>query len=174
MCVTHMRNLAVKKSNAVMKAMPLGVVITDSRKKILECNEKFLRLFSDIDLEMSEKIETIIEGVDLANFITDLRLFDRIQATSNAMIEGKINYRKRIFRVFVFRIGQDSMIGAIFQDITSPAVRRETVIKKTEEIIEKSLSSVQQIASLLGENAAETQLILNSLIETFNETSEEV
>jgi hypothetical protein len=59
------------------------------------------------------------------------------------------------------------MVGAVFQDITSPAVRRETIIRKTEEVIEKNLNSVQQIASLLGENAAETQLILNSLIETY-------
>ncbi|MDC7126158.1 MAG: histidine kinase, partial [Spirochaetales bacterium] len=81
----------------------------------------------------------------------------------------RIHIDKRIFNAFVFRIGKEEMYGAIFQDITSPAVRRETIIKKTEEVIEKNLSSVQQIASLLGENAAETQLILNSLIESYND-----
>ncbi|MBI9105644.1 MAG: 4Fe-4S binding protein [Spirochaetales bacterium] len=167
MCVTHMRKIAEKKSNALMKALPLGVVITDSRKKILECNQKFITSFSDIDLEMTEKMERQIAGLDLDTFIPDTGLFTRIQTSENSMLEGKLQYKKKVFRMFVFRIGQEKMIGAIFQDITSPAVRRETIIRKTEEVIEKNLKSVQQIASLLGENAAETQLILNSLIETY-------
>lgn len=167
MCVTHMRNLAEKKSNALMKALPLGVVITDSRKKILECNEKFIKSFSEIDLELSEQMERRMTGLSLDSFIPDTELFTRIQSSQKNMLEGKLRYKSKVFRIFVFRIGQENMIGAVFQDITSPAVRRETIIKKTEEVIEKNLNSVQQIASLLGENAAETQLILNSLIETY-------
>ena len=167
MCVTHMRKIAEKKSNALMKALPLGVVITDSRKKILECNEKFLRSFSDIDLDMNDKMERNIAGLDLETFISDTELFCSIQNSKSSMLEGRLRFKDKVFRMFVFRIGQEKMIGAIFQDITSPAVRRETIIRKTEEVIEKNLKSVQQIASLLGENAAETQLILNSLIDTY-------
>jgi iron only hydrogenase large subunit-like protein len=167
MCVTHMRKLAEKKSNALMKALPLGVVITDSRRKILECNAKFITSFSDIDLDLTDKMERRIEGLDLESFIPDTVLFNRIQNSEKSMLEGRLKYKNKVFRMFVFRIGQENMVGAVFQDITSPAVRRETIIRKTEEVIEKNLNSVQQIASLLGENAAETQLILNSLIETY-------
>jgi len=53
------------------------------------------------------------------------------------------------------------------EDVTTPTVRRETVIKKAEDVIQKSLETVQQIASLLGENAAETEIMLNSLIDAF-------
>ena len=167
MCVTHMRKMAEKKSNALMKALPLGVVITDSCKRILECNDKFITSFSDIDLGLDDKLERRISGLPLEAFINETAIFDKIQSSELNMLEGKIRFNNKVFRVFVFRIGQENMIGAIFQDITSPAVRRETIIRKTEEVIEKNLNSVQQIASLLGENAAETQLILNSLIETY-------
>jgi hypothetical protein len=55
----------------------------------------------------------------------------------------------------------------LFEDITTPTVRRETVVKKAEDVIQRSLETVQKIASLLGENAAETEIMLNSLIDTF-------
>ena len=168
MCVTHMRKIAEKKSNALMKALPLSVVITDRKLHILECNEKFLHTFSEVDLGISEKIRSRIEGMPLDRFIPENNLFADVINSDNNMMEGRLRVDGRVFRTFVFRIGQEQMIGAIFQDITSPAVKREMLIKKTEEVIEKSLSSVQQIASLLGENAAETQLILNSLIETYS------
>ena len=40
--------------------------------------------------------------------------------------------------------------------------------EKAEDVIQKSLETVQQIASLLGENAAETEIMLNSLIDAFS------
>ena len=40
-------------------------------------------------------------------------------------------------------------------------------MKKADAVIKKSLETVQQIASLLGENAAETEITLNSLIDAF-------
>ena len=170
MCVTNMRKLAEKKSNALMNALPLGVVITDRNNCILECNMKFIQQFSGIDEELNSRAAEHVEGIAVSKFIPDCSIFERIKSSECGLLEEKIRIEQKIYRTFVFRIGGEDLVGAVFQDITSPAVRRETIIRKTEEVIEKSLSSVQQIASLLGENAAETQLILNSLIESYNET----
>ena len=169
MCVTNMRKLAERKSNALMKALPLGVVITDGDENILECNEKFLNLFSDIDPELAASAGEKIENSKFENFVPNCGIFKTLKKTGSGVREDRIKIDNRVFRTFAFQIGREDMMGAIFQDITSPAVQREMLIKKTEEVIEKSLSSVQQIASLLGENAAETQLILNSLIESYGE-----
>jgi len=46
-------------------------------------------------------------------------------------------------------------------------VVREQIIQKTQDVIRKNVTTVQQIAFLLGENAAETELILGSIIESF-------
>lgn len=170
MCVTNMRKLAEKKSNALMKALPLGAVIVDGNENILECNGKFINLFTDIDKSLTIEAENRVTGLELKRFIPDNHIFGQLKQSGMNMTEDKLRINDRVFRTFAFRIGKEEMLGAVFQDITSPAVRRETIIKKTEEVIEKSLNSVQQIASLLGENAAETQLILNSLIESYSET----
>ena len=65
------------------------------------------------------------------------------------------------------------LLGAMFEDITTPSVRREAVVEKAEEVIRKSMTSVQQIAALLGDNAAETEIMLNSIIEEFNVNNSE-
>ena len=67
----------------------------------------------------------------------------------------------------VFPIESGRMAGGILQDITEPAVVREQIIQKTQDVIRKNVTTVQQIAYLLGENAAETELILGSIIESF-------
>jgi hypothetical protein len=40
------------------------------------------------------------------------------------------------------------------------------MIQKAQEVIKKNLATVQQIAYLLGENAAESEVILNSIIQS--------
>ena len=54
------------------------------------------------------------------------------------------------------------------EDITEPAVRKAEVIRKAQEVIQHSLATTQKIACLLGENAAESEITLNSIIESFS------
>ena len=41
---------------------------------------------------------------------------------------------------------------------------KEAMIQKAREVIKKNLATIQQIAYLLGEHAAESEVILNSII----------
>ena len=43
MCLSHLRKLAQKKANALLRCMPSGVVIVDENLRIIECNENFAR-----------------------------------------------------------------------------------------------------------------------------------
>jgi hypothetical protein len=60
-----------------------------------------------------------------------------------------------------------SIVGGVLQDITEPAVQREQIIQQAQDVIRKNVTTVQQIAFLLGENAAETEMMLNSLSSSF-------
>ena len=71
-------------------------------------------------------------------------------------------------RVTFFLVESKELLGAMFEDITTPSVRREAVVGRAEEVIMNSMKAVQQIASLLGDNAAETEIALNAIIEEFN------
>ena len=82
-----------------------------------------------------------------------------------------LHYKDKFIRVTFFLVENKRLLGAMFEDVTNPTVRRETVVKKAEDVIQNSLETVQKIASLLGENAAETEIMLNSLIEAFSATS---
>jgi hypothetical protein len=65
------------------------------------------------------------------------------------------------------------VVGGILQDITEPAVRKEQVIRKAQEVIQRSLATTQEIARLLGENAAESEITLNSIIDSFTPSKAE-
>jgi hypothetical protein len=51
-----------------------------------------------------------------------------------------------------------------------PEVRKDLVINRTREVILENLKVVQQIAFLLGENASFTETMLNSIVESHDET----
>ena len=51
--------------------------------------------------------------------------------------------------------------------------RRKTVVEKTRQVITKNLETVQTVAALLGENAASTEVLLNSIMESYRVSGDE-
>lgn len=169
MCVSLMRQRAQNQSDALMRSLPLGAVIVDRELKIRDCNSRFLRLFTEVDFDPPEDVLLRVRGRSLEDYMEEVQPMQRIINGEEETFSGNISSRGRIYRATMFPVGKEDSAAAVFQDITSPQIKKEEVIKKAEDVIQKNLSSVQQIASLLGENAAETQLILDSLIEAFRE-----
>ena len=170
MCVSYMRKLALNKANALIKAMPSGIVIVDSYLNIIECNEKFARIIGGDVMTVFEALPGL-KGASLKKIIPFYGIFEEMLKNEyEEVTEQKIKLQNKIIQVSVFPIETMRIVGGIIQDITLPAVEREQIINKTEEVIKKNLTTVQQIAYLLGENAAETEVILNSIIESFTPT----
>jgi iron only hydrogenase large subunit-like protein/uncharacterized Fe-S cluster-containing protein len=166
MCVTEMRKIAQSKVSALLHTIPMGVVIADERMHIVECNRNFLDLFAEIPFEPDMEVLKRVEGKNLSAFLPETSAFRSLLDRTETM-EKIIQIDGKVMRGNFFQIQKGRLVGAVFQDITAPAVKREMVVKKAEEVIRKNLQSVQQIAGLLGENAAETEIILNSLIDSF-------
>ena len=55
------------------------------------------------------------------------------------------------------------------RDMSVPEVQREEVVKRLTEVIDKNLGLVQQIGFILGEGAAETERMLNSIITSYGQ-----
>lgn len=154
--------------NAIIKAIPLGVVIVDDEMNVVECNRKFLEFFSDFPPEeIDEVIIDNMVGRPAARFLPETEGIRRIQGGERELVEKRLEYRGRIMKVLIFIIERDRFTGVLFEDVTSLTKRRDTVIKNAEAVIAKNLATVQQIAGLLGESAAETEIILSSLIDVF-------
>jgi iron only hydrogenase large subunit-like protein len=163
MCATYTRRLAQKKANALLKKMPSAVVIVDDELKIIECNANFVRLFSE-DIEEPKDLE----GVALDSVIPFSHLFRRVLGSDEDIVGHDIRYQRSILNSSIFAIEPHSVLCGIFQDITEPIFQKEQIITRAREVIQKNLKTVQQIAYLLGENAADSEIILNSIVRSFS------
>ena len=167
MCVTYMRKLAHKKANALIQKMPSAVVIVDETVRILECNTAFLRLFRR-DTKPGEDAQATLENTLLSTLVPFHTLFAAVLKTGEDIVDKDLRYRDTILHLSIFTIEKHCVVGGIIQDITKPAVQKEQVIRRAQEVIQKNLATVQQIAYLLGENAAESESTLNSIIDSFS------
>lgn len=173
MCLSYMRKLAQKKANGLIQAIPSGVVIADRNLNIVECNKNFAKLMGPEIEEMYNALPGL-EGADLSKITALSRFFaDVLDINGPDLIEREVRDGKKIFHVSVFEIGKDDCVGGVIEDVTAPQVQRNRIISQAKKVIDKNLSVVQKIAFLLGENAAETESMLNSIIESFANSENE-
>ena len=166
MCVSYMKKLASKKANALLMSMPSGVIIVDEEKKIVESNLRFAQIAGEDIVELFQS-KPGLEGANFAKIMSITQYLDSVLET-DISIEKDIRYKNSILHIHVFPIESHCLVGVIFQDITEPSTRKEHVINNAQNVIKKNLETVQQIAYLLGENAAESESTLNSIINSFS------
>lgn len=165
MCVSWMRQLAFKKANVLIHKMPSAVVIVDSDLHILECNNAFVAIINHLQ-PVASPLE--LEGLSLIDLLPFHNLFASVLKNDMDILDRDIRFVDTILHLSIFTIEPHAVVGAILQDITRPAVQKEQVIRRAREVIQKNLATVQKIAYLLGENAAESEVTLNSIIESFS------
>jgi len=73
-----------------------------------------------------------------------------------------------VFSVTIFTIEPRCVIGGVIFDVTGSELRRDEIAQRAREIIHKNLETVQEIACRLGENMADTEILLRSLSEGFS------
>lgn len=166
MCVSYLRKLAQNKAAALIKAMPSGLVIVDENLKIFESNRHFIEIIGG-DADIVSQADPDLEGAYLERLIPFHEHFSKVLKEGTEVMVTDVRYNKKIIRVTVFSIQAHHVVGGIFQDITEPVIQREQIIEKAAEVMKKNLTTVQQIAFLLGENAADSEILLNSIIESF-------
>lgn len=168
MCVTKMRKDAENKVDILLSTIPHGVVIVDAELNIAECNKRFIDIFEDYPESFldAEGLRSF-RGTPVSVFVPFAEKF-REQFFMAKPSQYRFKHEGKVMRVTFFLVQSKTLLGAMFEDITKPVVRREAVVEKAEDVITKSLATVQKIASLLGENAAETEIVLNSIIDEFN------
>ena len=167
MCVTYMRKLAQNKASGLLRTMPSGVIIVDEHLKIIESNRNFAQLFGS-DIESVFDANPGLEGALLERIVPFHEQFRHVLDTGEDLIGRDIRIENRILHGSIFSIEPNRVVGGVFADITTPAVQKEQVIRRAQEIIRKNLTMVQKIAYLLGENASESEAVLNSIIESFS------
>lgn len=167
MCVSYLRKLAQNKASTLIKTMPSGVVIVDENLKIIESNQRFIQIIGG-DAGIVSEADPDLEGAYLERLVPFHHYFSKALAEGTESFVTDLRYNGKIVRMTVFSIQAHQVVGGILQDITEPVIQREQIIEKAAEVMKKNLTTVQQIAFLLGENAADSEVLLNSIIESFS------
>ncbi|HCY00417.1 MAG TPA: histidine kinase [Bacteroidales bacterium] len=160
--------------NTMIKKLPSALVIVDKKLKVVQSNQSFIDLLGDDAIEISEVVPGLV-GADLKTLLpyNIYNLFSHVLQNDEDIKNRDIHYNDNLLNLSVFTIKKGSIIGAVIRDMYAPDVRKEEVIKRITDAVDINLAMVQKIGFLLGEGAAETEHMLNSIIRTYKEDSED-
>lgn len=161
-------------ASAMMHKIRAGIIIVDSEYKVVDSNEGFAKLFGP---EIEELYETIpgLHGADLKELVPDVifKMFASTLTSGENMIERDLKIQNKLLHVSVITIYKHRVVGALLRDMSAPSLVREEIISRAQRVNRQNLETVQKIAFLLGENASQTEEMLNSIIESYKYGEEE-
>ncbi|WP_136080462.1 [Fe-Fe] hydrogenase large subunit C-terminal domain-containing protein [Pontiella desulfatans] len=170
MCLSHLRKLAQKKANALLRCMPSGVVIVDDTLHIVECNENFART-AGADTLLGYTAKPGLEGADLRKILAFADLFEQVNRTGREFRTDTLREEDRLLNVTIFPIETGKTVGGIILDVTQTENRRELIAQKAREVIDKNMATVQDIACKLGEHMADTEILLRSIADDYADST---
>jgi len=161
----------ISKSEALsllIRRLTNGLVLANEQMKVVESNLSFIDILGEDVKEIHEVVPYLI-GADLKTLlpqalITHLNYLlgqDETQINRDVEIEGKL------INVVMFQLIPNKLVGAIFRNLHSEEERPEEIIHRVNEIIEENLRQVQQMGFILGEGAAKTEKMLNTIIKSY-------
>lgn len=158
---------ALERTSSMLQKLPSAVVIVDENLKIIESNQSFIHTLGEDAAEINEIIPGLI-GADLKTLLPFqfYKLFTAVLSNNENVVNRDVHLGERLLNVSVFSIKKGKIAGAVLRDMYLPEVRKEEVINRVTEVIDENLDLVQKIAFLLGEGAAKTERMLNSIIES--------
>lgn len=168
MCVSYLRKLAQKKSNAILRCVPAAIVIVDRSLKLIESNQRFAELCGEDVINMYDA-KPGMAGADLRRMVPFPDLFEQVLGSGEELKRDMIRMGKRLLSINIFNIEPKQVVGAMLIDVTSTEFRREQIAAQAREVIEKNLITVQDIACKLGEHMAETEILLRSIADDYSD-----
>ncbi len=164
---------AAREASEIVRRMlhklPSMVVICDQNLKILQTNSSFIDMLGEDAREINEIVPGLT-GADLKTLLPYqfYNLFTYVLTHDESIHNRDITHDGKLLNVSVFSIETGKIVGAVIRDMSAPEVQKEEVVKRVTDVIDKNLKLVQEIGFILGEGAAESERMLNSVIESYN------
>ena len=151
-----------------VRGLSSGIVFCDENLKIVESNLGFIEILGEDVKEIHEVIPYLI-GADLKTLLPPLLTtqFQFILNHDETQINRDVEIDEKWVNVSIFQLIQKKLVGAVFRNLHSVEERPEEIIHRVTEVIEENLRQVQQIGFILGEGAAKTEKMLNSIIKSY-------
>lgn len=170
MCLPFLKEKAENFSDTITKNSPNGILVLNDRLEVQQVNRAALRI---LNLRSPHDIlgDLVVRVMDPGDFLKILNSGGSIHDKREYMAE----YRKYVEKTIVYDKEYNSIL-CILRDVTeeeSEREKRENLSHQTMEIadkvVDKQMRIVQEIASLLGETAAETKIALTKLKESIKD-----
>ena len=167
MCLPYLKDRAENLSDTISRNTPNGLIVLNEKMEVQQVNAAALKI---LNLRRAEDIlgDHVVRVLDPADFNTVLERGTAIRDKREYLAE----YDRYVVKTILYDREYRAMIG-IFRDVTeeeTQRVRKEDISRQTVEIadkvVDRQMRIVQEIASLLGETAAETKIALTKLKES--------
>ncbi len=166
MCVSYLKKQAQKKANGLLRSMTSGAVIVDKNMQIIESNRNFAAIFGEDTLAAFDASPGLA-GADLTRILPFANLFESSLQSGKDIRRDSLKMGKRLFNVNIFNIEPGEVIGGVIYDVTKNELRREQIAARAREVIDRNIATVQEIACQLGEQMADTELLLRSIADNY-------
>jgi iron only hydrogenase large subunit-like protein len=145
-----------------------GIVFCDENLKIVESNLGFIEILGDEVKEIHEVIPYLI-GADLKTLLPPILItqLQFILTHDETQINKDVEIDDKLINVSIFQLIPRKLVGIVFRNLHSKEERPEEIIHRVNEVIEENLRQVQQMGFILGEGAAKTEKMLNSIIKSY-------
>lgn len=139
MCVSHMKQQAQRKANALLRCIPSPIVIANAKLSIMEYNDKFVETFWNEDEHADIYDQNNLHGADLRDFINFTNLFSASLDLEQDIHREHVRFNDKLFDVVVFNIDKKQIVGGIIEDVTNMEMKKEQIAEKRKKSSTKIL-----------------------------------
>ncbi|WP_167605338.1 PAS domain-containing protein [Maribellus sediminis] len=159
---------SMEVSSQMIHKISAGIVMMDREFKVVDSNESFARLMGE---EIEELYDTIpgLKGADVSGLVPEVvyKMMQGVLNSGEEKTERDLRFANKLLHVSVVTLYKNRVVGAVFRDMSAPMLVQDEIINRARRINKQNIETVQKVAFLLGENAAETEELLNSIIQTY-------
>ena len=169
MCLPYLKDKAESFSDAIVNNTPNGLIVLNEDLEVQQINTAARKI-------MNIRAATDVLGEPVVR-ILDPTIFLQVKSSGRTVNQRTYlaEYKRYVEQTVIYAPDSRILIG-IMRDVTDDVEDREKktrINKQTLEVadtvVEKQMRIVQEIASLLGETAAETKIALTKLKESIED-----
>ena len=167
MCLPFLKDKAESFSDTMVNNTPNGLIVLNEDLEVQQINNSARRI-------MNIRAASDVLGEPVVR-ILDPTIFTTVKNTGRTVRDQRTylaEYKKYVEQTVVYDADSRMLIG-IMRDVTNEEMEREKnarlsqhAVEVADSVVEKQMRIVQEIASLLGETAAETKIALTKLKES--------
>ena len=170
MCLPYLKDKAESFSDAIAKNTPNGLIVLNEKLEVQQINAAAQRI-----MNIRSASDVLGDGVVR---ILDPRVFLEVLNTGRGVYNKRTylaEYKRYVEQTVVYD-RESRMLICIMTDVTDEEYEREKkerirqqTVEVADKVVDKQMRIVQEIASLLGETAAETKIALSKLKESIKD-----